>query len=485
MSNPTKFAIEDVQFFVRNRTLRLPFRYGKACLTAAPLLHCRLRARGENGDAAEGVSADMLPPKWFDKSPEKTFRNNIDELILAARIGERAFRAAAASSRTAFEIWQAAEANAREEASRHGLNGLTTGFGVSVLERAMLDAACRIAARPFHEFVRTNALGLHPEFVHSELAGWTLAECIPANPVDSIAIRHTVGFADPILDDDLDASETQSDPIPRSVEGWIREGGVRYFKIKVSGDTEADCQRLDALAKLFESQCPEGYHVSLDGNEQFPRLDALKTWYEAIGTRPSVSTLLDRILYLEQPIERTLALDYRVDDDELPPLILDESDDSVDAFYRAQKLGYRGCSVKNCKGVIPALLNGMLIHKYNEQQPGAYFLTSEDLCNQPIVPLQQDLCTLSTLGISHSERNGHHYGGTANHLSAAETKAVLAEHADLYSAQGSTVALRINAGRLAIASVHREGFGVSVQTDFESMTPLEDWAFESLGVEDL
>ncbi len=485
MNNPITLAIEDVQFFIRNRTLRLPFRYGKACLTAAPLLHCRLRARGENGRVGEGVSADMLPPKWFDKSPEKTFRNNIDELVQAARMGEQAFCNAATSGGTPFQIWQSADAKVREEAAIQNLNGLTAGFGVSILERALLDAACRIAERPFHELVRANAIGLIPESIHGELAGRTLAECIPDKPIDSIAIRHTVGFADPILDDELDASQTTGDPIPRSVEGWIREGGVRYFKIKVSGDIDADGQRLKALAKLFDSQCPDGYHVSLDGNEQFPGLDALKTWYASIGTWPGVSNLLNRILYLEQPIERALALDHRVDDDKLPPLIIDESDDAVDAFRRAHKLGYRGCSVKNCKGVIPALLNGMLIHSFNERQPGACFLTSEDLCNQPIVPLQQDLCTLSTLGITHSERNGHHYGGAANHLSATETKALLAKHADLYAAQGSTVALRINAGRLAIASMHREGFGVAVPTDFGAMTPLEDWAFESLGVEDL
>ena len=484
MPDPIKIAIEDVRFYIRNRTLRLPFRYGKACLTAAPLLHCRVSVTGENGITKEGVSGDMLPPKWFDKSPEKTFRNNIDELIQAARIGEQAFRNAATNPETPFQIWQRGDAVTREQAANEGLNGLTVGFGVSILERAMLDAACRVADRPFHEAVRSNAIGMVPESVHTDLDGITLAECIPDKPIETLAVRHTVGFADPIRDDELD-DVPRGDTIPRSVEGWIREANVRYFKIKVSGDVDADGHRLEALAALFDTQCPDGYHVTFDGNEQFPGLNELKHWYASLNARPALSNLLNHVLYLEQPLERDVALDGRVNDDGLPPLIIDESDDSVDAFQRAHQLGYRGCSVKNCKGVMPALLNAMIVQKLNRNDPGKYFLTSEDLCNQPIVPLQQDLCTLTTLGITHSERNGHHYGGAADHLSTIETQACLTSHADLYSAHASAPAVRVDHGRLSVATIHYEGFGLSVPTDFDAMTPLEDWTFETLGVEDV
>lgn len=480
MADPLRLAIEDVQFYIRNRTLRLPFRYGKACLTAAPLLHCRLAASG-NGRTAAGVSADMLPPKWFDKSPDKTFRNNIDELIQAAGMGEQAFRHAAGTAETPFDIWHKADMAVRKEAALAGLNGLTASFGVSILERAMLDAACRIALMPFHELVRSNGIGMEPEAVHAELIGQTLANCIPRKPLDTVAVRHTVGFADPIRDDEL---EPASDRIPRSVEGWIRESGIRYFKIKISGDVEADGARLEALASLFDARCDD-YAVSLDGNEQFPGLDELNAWFASMESRPTLSNLLSRVLYLEQPIERDAALSRTVESESLPPLIIDESDDAVDAFQRAQKLGYRGCSVKNCKGVMPALLNQMLVHRLNQNESGRYFLTSEDLCNQPIVPLQQDLCTLSTLGINHSERNGHHYGGAADHLSQQETQGCLAAHDDLYESHGTNAALRVEDGMLHLSSIHREGFGVSVPVDFDSMTPLDDWAFDSLGVEDV
>jgi hypothetical protein len=479
MSSPIHIAVENVQFYIRNRTLRLPFRYGKACLTAAPLLHCRVEIAG-----AAGVSADMLPPKWFDKSPDKTFRNNIDELVHAAKLGENAYRTAGATPSTPFQLWLAAEDEVRREAANAKLNGLTASFGISILERAVFDAACRLTGTPFHQFIRDNAAGVDPERVHPELAGMRMRDCIPAAPLDRIAIRHTVGFADPIRDAEIDPVE--SDPVPRTVEGWIKNGGVRYFKIKVSADTDADAERLEALAALFNDTCADGYHVSLDGNEQFSDLAALERWYAAMRDRPALSGFLERVLYIEQPIERSEALERPVNTGgaNMPPLVIDESDEHPDTFKRAQQLGYRGCSVKNCKGVIPALLNAMLVHRFNEDEPGAHFLTSEDLCNQTVVPLQQDLCTASTLGIAHSERNGHHYGGVVDHLAATETDDCLNHHGDLYTRHGMYPLVHIEKGHIAIGSIHHQGFGVATMPDFDSMTPLNDWVFEQLNVED-
>lgn len=124
-------AIESIDFYMRNVSMRLPFRYGKACLVAAPLFHVRLVARSAEGATAYGVSADMLPPKWFDKSPEKTYRRNISDLILAAKTGAQAYRDVGTALRTPFSIWQEAYDVTMEAASLVGLNGLTSSFGSS------------------------------------------------------------------------------------------------------------------------------------------------------------------------------------------------------------------------------------------------------------------------------------------------------------------------------------------------------------------
>ena len=127
----------------------------------------------------------------------------------------------------------------------------------------------------------------------------------------------------------------------------------------------------------------------------------------------------------------------------LPPILLDESDDDVNAFEQGVSLGYRGVSAKNCKGVYQALLNRMLATNLTRSRGVAYFLSGEDLCNQPVVPLQQDLCTVSVLGVTHVERNGHHYCGTLEHVSQTELAGCLDEHDDLYEPFGASARLRI------------------------------------------
>ena len=82
------------------------------------------------------------------------------------------------------------------------------------------------------------------------------------------------------------------------------------------------------------------------------------------------------------------------------PLIIDESDATLDAFPRARALGYAGVSSKNCKGVYKSLLNAARCARWNAAQDGSNaFMTGEDLTAQPGLALQQDLAVaaLSTL----------------------------------------------------------------------------------------
>ncbi|MDZ4858971.1 MAG: hypothetical protein SGI88_08290 [Candidatus Hydrogenedentes bacterium] len=483
---PVKLAIESVSFYVRNVYMRLPFRYGTACLTAAPLLHTKLVARDEHGKSFIGVSADMLPPKWFDKAPDKEFRRNISDLILAAKTGVQAYLAVANECRPPFDIWREAYDLTQDATQLVGLNGLTGSFGSSIIERALIDAAGKAANRSYFAMLKENMLGIDPGAVHDELRAIDLPSILPREPLTEIAVRHTVGLGDPILDSDIPADERLNDGIPQSVEAWIREAGVRYFKVKICANIEVDRPRLVALAILFDAALPDGYHLTLDGNEQFQSVEELRAWYAAVSDVAAMRPLLAKVLFIEQPIERSAALSETgvaglAAATELPPVIIDESDDQLDSFKIAASLGYRGVSVKNCKGVFHGLMNRMLVDHYTRDLGKAYTLSAEDLCNQPIVPLQQDLCAVSALGISHVERNGHHYCGTLDHVSPAELDACLRVHGGLYESFRDSARLRIREGMLDLRSLDVSGFGVGIDTDFDSMTPLSDWEYESLG----
>ena len=80
MKAAPRFRIVAAQAFERDVHLRLPFRFGAATVNAAPQAFVRVLVRTEDGREAEGVAAELMIPKWFDKSPDKTNDDNIDDL---------------------------------------------------------------------------------------------------------------------------------------------------------------------------------------------------------------------------------------------------------------------------------------------------------------------------------------------------------------------------------------------------------------------
>ena len=137
----------------------------------------------------------------------------------------------------------------------------------------------------------------------------------------------------------------------------------------------------------------------------------------------------------------------------------------------AVELGYRGVSVKNCKGVIRAVINHARCERLRAAGTPA-FQSAEDLTNLPVVALQQDLATIQALGLPHAERNGHHYFAGLAHLPPGEAAGAFAAHQDLYRRHGDGYALAIEGGALAVDSLACEGYGYACPIDFDARTPL-------------
>jgi len=166
-------------------------------------------------------------------------------------------------------------------------------------------------------------------------------------------------------------------------------------------------------------------------------------------------------------------------------VIIDEADGWVSAFREAVRLGYRGVSHKNCKGIYKSLHNLALAAVHNARiGREELFLSAEDLSNLPVVPLQADLAAVALLGIGHVERNGHHYFRGLGHLPEAEKAAALAAHPGLYGRREHEVFLKITDGMLDCASLQVPGMGFAALPDLTAMTPVADWDFASLGQEE-
>ena len=96
--------------------------------------------------------------------------------------------------------------------------------------------------------------------------------------------------------------------------------------------------------------------------------------------------------------------------------------------------------------------------------------------------MQSDLCLVATLGLTHVERNGHHYHRGLSYLSRSQQQSALSAHGDFYVERQGTVVPRLVDGKFQIGSLQCVGFGFAVAPDMESMQRPEEWDYSSLGL---
>src|SRR5688572_1693928 len=163
-----RFTIAPFEFFVLPTRTRFPFRYGIASLTDVPHLFVRTRVTSGSGSSI-GLTAEGLPPKWFTKDPATTFEQDLPDMIevighaadLAEQIGHRPV--------SFFALWEELDRLQSEWRTSRGLAPLLAGLGVALVERAVLDGLCRLAAQPLHRIVAENRLGLRLGGIYAEL----------------------------------------------------------------------------------------------------------------------------------------------------------------------------------------------------------------------------------------------------------------------------------------------------------------------------
>ena len=473
MSGAPIFSVEAVELFERPVKLRMPFRFGVVTLTAAPQAFVRARIRLDDGRRAEGMAAELMAPKWFDKNPDLSNDDNFEQLRNALRIARGLYTDGGVDS--AFGHFARHYRAQIARGAQQGLNSLVANYGPALVDRAVLDALCRALQLPFHEVIRRNLAGIQVTPLTPDLAGFDLDAFLAGlQPPERIAARHTVGLVDPITADD--AHDAVGDGLPETLEEVVSTYGHRWFKLKVAGNVDADVARLLRIAQVLD-RIDGGYRSTLDGNEQYDSIDGVQQLWQRMRAEPGLQQLCDSVIFIEQPIKRAAALAQDVSAlSAQKPVILDESDDSLDAFVRGRGRGYLGVSSKTCKGLYKSILNRARCARWNaEAGAERYIMSAEDLTIQAGLALQQDLALVSLLGITHVERNGHHYVNGMSALGAGEQQAFLDAHPDLYERSHGAVRLRLRGGELAIGSLHRgAGFASGAAPDWNSLQPIAD-----------
>ena len=404
-----------------------------------------MRARIELADGSShwGAAAELLAPKWFDKNLALSNEDNFEQLRRALALAIDAYTAPG-RPRTAFGHFAAHYEAQIAAGAACGLNPLVASFGPAQIDRAVLDALCRSAGCSFYDAMQVNLPGIDPALLPAQLAdlaGFDMRQFLAAADAGGEHRRPPHGRSG--RHDRRPSARGR-----RRLAGIARggRGGLWPHLLQAQGRRRG--RRRPAAPGARSRRCstasPSPYHVSLDGNEQYDDLDALLDLWRRMQASPRLQRLVASVLFIEQPINRKHALDTDVSTlSRVKPVIIDESDAELGAFPAARALGYAGVSSKCCKGLYKSILNAARCTMWNAEAGGErYFMSGEDLTTQAGLAVQQDLALVNLLGLTHVERNGHHYVNGMAGLPQHEQDGFLAAHPDLYERSHGAVRLQ-------------------------------------------
>ena len=460
-----KVKLQAADRFERDCKLRLPFRFGVITVTEGTQAILRVRIALEDGRTSEGVAAEALGAKWFEKSPHYSDAQNLDQLRQALQLAIEHYSARGWD--TPFGLYAGTYREQITRGGELGLNPLVASYGPALLDRAILDAVGKATGQSFATMIAGNVPGIRSTDLTPDIEAEPLATFLAGlRSGESIALRHTVGLVDPLTAADRPASQRVNDGLPETLEEVVSYYRGRYYKLKVGGNVAADLDRLSRIAAVLDAGAGD-YHVTFDGNEQYDDVDGILELWRKVEEAPALANMVKRTLFIEQPIKRQTALSRPVTAlARYRPVIIDESDGELATFPKALTLGYAGVSSKNCKGFYKSILNAARVARLGK----GHFMSAEDLTTWPGVSVQQDLALVSLLGMTHVERNAHHFIDGMSMAPEAEQLAFVAAHPQLYGKQpGKPARLKAAGGTLALGSLTCPGFAVGVDLDFETM----------------
>jgi hypothetical protein len=452
-----RLAVRDIALFERPIAFVRPFRFGAVVVNAAPQAFVRVDIEIEGKGSSIGASAEMLVPKWFDKRAHLGPDQTVGELRRALSIARDLYLAHSGFD-TAFGLHARCIVAQLEACAKEDIPPLAAAYGPAEIDKAILDALLRGMGTDFFAGMVGNIAGIDAR-LSPDLANRDIVQFLGGRRrLQRVAIRHTVG-----LDDTVEGAGGVADPRENS--------GARYFKLKLNGDPEADAARLTRIGNELASLTYD-YRVSLDANEQYADLNALGILMDRLDRDDALQPITRKLLYVEQPMPRDITRQSPLGDLSVNAFIIDEADDSYDAFPVARELGYSGVSSKSCKGIYKSIVNATRAAKWSSANGAQFFVTGEDLTCQTGLAVQQDLALGALIGVTHAERNGHHYVDGFADTPAAEAQAFLAAHPDLYVDDGNKVRLSIHDGDLLTGSLAAPGFATSAHPDWSTLAAL-------------
>src|ERR1700756_4825618 len=288
---PLRLAVRDIALFERPVHFARPFRFGVVAMSQAAQAFVRVDIEVEGRGRAVGASAELLAPKWFDKRPHLSPEATVDGLRRSLTIARELYLGQS-GMRTAFALHAASIKAQYESCVKEDIPALAAAFRPAEIDKAILEALLRAASCNFFDGMADNVAGIDAQ-LSPDLSADDIASFLSSRRrLERVAVRHTVG-----LDDTIEGKGGVADPHENS--------GARYFKLKLRGHPDQDAARLAAIGRALAT-LPYDYKVTLDANEQYADLAALRALTERLDRDAALRPIAARLLYLEQPMPRDI-----------------------------------------------------------------------------------------------------------------------------------------------------------------------------------
>src|SRR5258706_14091234 len=152
-----KVKLEEVERYERQVKMRLAFRFGVITVAEATQAVIRARISLSDGRTSHGVAAEALAAKWFEKSPEFTDEQNLDQLRQSLDIAIEHYKAYGAA--TPFGLFAGTYREQQRKGAILRLNPLVASYGPALLDRAILDAVGKVTGNSFAQMISQNLPG--------------------------------------------------------------------------------------------------------------------------------------------------------------------------------------------------------------------------------------------------------------------------------------------------------------------------------------
>ena len=415
-----KVRIEDVQYSFEDFLYRAPYKFGGRPVDRVTLLNAWCVVRTAAGRTAKGFGSMPLGNVWSFPSRRMSYDDTLGAMkALAARVARITSSLKEAGHPIDFnwmlepEYLKAAAEVSRDLKLAEPIPKLCTLVTASPFDAALHDAYGKVhGLNCYHTYgpgYMTHDLG---HYLGADFEGEYPDRYLLKAPQPRLALFHSVGASDPIVESDI--QERLQDGLPQTLPEWIAYNGLTHFKIKLNGDDlDWDIERVltidRVVAETEQKRGVKNWLYLLDFNERCPNVDHLLEFLRRVKEKTPGG--FNRILYIEQPTARDLKADHgnvMHEAAKLKPVVIDESLTDLESLMLAREMGYTGVALKACKGQSHAVLMAAAGQKYK------MFLCVQDLTCPSAALIHSAGIAAHTPGVTGLEANARQFVPVAN-----------------------------------------------------------------------